>query len=195
MISSLKQAACGAALILALAGCGGPVISRIDAPVPNRFEAYFSGMAAGRDLFVTVRGTPFGGNERDFASKVAGMIVTPAWLPKPERIVTLAEPDPLPPFRVVLLFGTPYEVSGREACRHERSAPVVHAALPPGSTITVQGAVCLEDSFITEAEGWVRDVSGPDDPRFHALISQLSDSLMPQQRNISVPHFTTPNTR
>lgn len=195
MISLLKQAACGVALVLTLTGCGGPVISRIDAPVPNRFEAYFSGMAAGQDLFVTVRGTPFGGSERDFASKVAGMIVTPAWLPKPERIVTLAESDPPPPFRVVLLFGTPYTVSGREACRHERTAPVVYTALPPGSTITVQGAVCLEDSFITEAEGWVSNVSGPDDPRFRALISQLSDSLMPPQRTISFPQFTTPNSR
>lgn len=194
MNSLLRQSVCGAVFLLALAGCGGPVISRIDSPVPNRFEAYFSGMASGQDLFVTVRGTPFGGNERDFASKVAGMIVTPAWLPKPERIVTLAEADPLPPFRIVLLFGAPYTASGREACRSERSVPVVRTALPPGSTITVQGAVCLEDSFVTEAEGWVENVSGPDDPRFRALISQLSDSLMPPERAMSVPQFISPSS-
>ena len=180
MIFPLRQTALCSMLLFVLAGCGEPVISRVDEPSPSRFEAYYSGMAADKDLFVAVRGTPFGGTEKNFAPRVAASVQPPAWLPRPAQIVPLTTTSRVePPFRVVLLFGAPGNVGGAEACKHGNTVPVVNGPLPRGSVVTVQGAVCYNDEYVTEAVGEVTNVSGPDDPRFKEMIHELSASLMP----------------
>ena len=168
----------GAALLTAclLSGCGLPMVSRVDW-VPNKVGIFYPADVEGKDMYIQVRGAPFGGSEEDFARRVAAMVTPPVWYRPPARIVPVSPYGPNPSFRIVFLFGAPYVAAGARACAETATLPLQ----PSNAPLTVQGAVCKDDRWIAEAEGVIEKVDGPDDPALDQLIRDMTTEMLPYQ--------------
>ncbi len=159
-----------------LAGCNVPVVSRFG-QLPNQVGIYYRSEVEGKDLMVQVRGTPFGGSEEDFARTVTAMISPPTWYRPPARVVTVSPYEKNPSFRLVFLFGAPYVAGGVRACQETATLELAPSAAP----LSVQGAVCMDDKMIAEADGRIARVSGPDDPALRQLITSMTSEMLAYQ--------------
>lgn len=84
-----------------------------------------------------------------------------------------ASETPQPGTRIIVLFGAPNTVSGHRLC----SEPLPPPAVSPDK-LTVRGVLCSEGELLSDAEGWARRITGPDDPRFRRLIFDLTRMLL-----------------
>ena len=80
---------------------------------------------------------------------------------------------PAPDLRIILLFGAANTVSGDRLCE----GPLPTPAVSPDK-LTVRAVVCQRGDLLSDAEGWARKVTGPDDPRFKRLIFDLTRALL-----------------
>ena len=164
--SSLAIAAAAAAT-----ACGGPTVytsyyASLYEPAQVRFAA-----SVGPTLAV-IRDNPFpsdSGNERvlaamqgqTFAAKLA--------------FTQTARADDRYGYKVVLNFGP--SLYGSEAvCSVPPTPP---ARTPPTGRIAATAAFCVGDRLMSDSQGAVDGASGPDDPDFRRLVSDLLVALTP----------------
>lgn len=161
--------------LVSCGGCAGPVISHVDdrsIVVPS----YFSYYARDGEVAVEVYGAPPGVEPAGYAADVAGVLAPPFWYP-PARFTPAREGGER--FRMVLMFGAPTTVGGRQAC----NSPAGVGLWPTAAPFRVQGAMCHGGRVLTEAVGTLpAPPAGPRDPRFQALLQQLSWTLLPPER-------------
>jgi len=129
-------------------------------------------LAANGDVLAVIRDNPFPA-DRDNAGVVAAMqernIGPKMHFSQTER------PDDRYGYKVVLDFGgNSYGYGG--ICRAE---PTLPASNPPTGRIWVTGAFCVGDTLLTEANGSIGEASGPTDPRFQNLVSDVLVALTP----------------
>ena len=84
--------------------------------------------------------------------------------------------DPLVPY-VSVLFN-PGSISSNLPCSDLAN---LKPGVVPGGEVRVHAALCRAGSALTGARGYVTDVMGPDDPRFHQLMHQVAVELFRQQ--------------
>jgi len=166
-----------AALVAAalLAGCAGGegVVTYADY-VESRYtprEAYLAQSYG--PLPLTVRGNPFAVEDAVLAARVAEAMSGRNFGP-PMRF----SPNPVTgrpyDYRVVVAFNQP-PVETENLCK---AAGPVQASARDG-TVHARGAFCIADQRLTEIQGRVGGVTGPDDPGFQALLTQITLALFP----------------
>lgn len=155
--------------ILALSACigGVPVVTPVQV---NSYDPSMLSYAAGNGgMHVEIYGNPFGGEQAAFEEKVANALTKahrgPDFPVTPEKAANQQTV-----YRLVMAFNTPHP--GYRICR----TPGGEAAA--GSPVTVYAALCQGGRSVTSLSGQIA-VSGPDDPAFDSLMTQVAANLLP----------------
>lgn len=145
---------------------------------------YYQGIVplatASGELNVVVRGNPFGSAGTDDAALVAA-------LPKPGTATpfnykAVAASAPGRHYYVVLVFNPSVAAAGdNDSCAHPGDEPY----RPGGGPITVKAVFCVADHWASSLVGFGEPASGPQDPRFQALMRQTIALLLPADQPAS----------
>lgn len=159
-----------------LAACDGVMTNRLEsAGNPSLQLVAPDGAMAGSNLAL-IRNNPFPGDPAGLA--IAGVMNAN----NPMRLYRFAlapQPD-WNGYTVILVFGeTP--VGNQNFCQNTTLPP---RPTPPGQTAVVAD-LCYGPQLITEVSGHTSAVSGPDDPRFAALIGGVLEDLFARRQ----PHY------
>ena len=127
---------------------------------------------AGRDTEVVVNGSPFPG--RSAAAATTDIMNQVRIGPRTNFTVTPGD-TARRPYRVVLAFDPAVPLTGIGLC----ARPDVPVRAPGREAIALQGALCHGPNLLTGAYATAGPVSGPDDPRFIALVGGLTHALFP----------------
>jgi len=143
----------------------------------NFYGAYtptvLSYSATSGGILVEVVGNPFDAPKDELQQAVTGAMTGSHFGP-PVDFVTTPPEDFRSPYRIVLVFDSAHGYTEQKLCREGRS-------LQPeqGDSVWAHAALCAADSPLTGLSGRVADVTGPDDPKFGRLISQMTTNLLP----------------
>ncbi len=150
----------------------GPVQSK--SPIPEQ-HIYIA--AAKGSIVAEVRGNPFSGAVPGLADWVRGYMEN-GTLGPPVRFVAAQGPATVEPYRVVVLFNAAPGAHYRGLCTGTEQ----QAGQGAGGYMTVSMGFCFGSDQISATWGSVRGVTGPDDPKFRALIQQTAITLVPMHR-------------
>lgn len=158
--------------LVVLTGCTAGEVQ-----VSPRYMTYYTLMdrnyAASRGLATELIGNPFDVPESELRRVVVDTIRT-SHFGQPFRMLSDAEADHRSPYKVVLAFD---QRPGYALCRSGPSDAT--PAATDGGDIRVYAAFCARDRILTATRGRVSGATGPDDPRFRRLISQVGFELFP----------------
>ena len=159
-------------LVAAGAGCAaddGVVLS------PRQLAAYDVSdlpYVAGHGLLAEIAGSPFPAADEQLKEAVTDVLarghfgpVFPVHTERPAGFVS--------PYRVVMVFD-PVIAPGRATLCES-----VPGSQADGERVRVSAAFCAGEQLLSSVKGSVRGVRGPDDPRFHDLLSRISTELFP----------------
>jgi hypothetical protein len=167
---------CFSVTLPACGGAPGPQVARTY-DRGRTAESLFATAAASGPVWVRLNGNPFGATapERTRLADVVRRAMADA-IPGREVVFT---GDPTrsirPDYFVSVVFGPAPTFGGDALCGTEIPGPLPPRA--PGR-LEVRAAFCAEGEAMSEAEGRVFAVAGPDDPRFHKLMYHLASALL-----------------
>lgn len=163
------------ALCVAAAACSN---ERVVADLPT--AAYTAGevayAASDRDLRVVIHGNPFGTDPQSFGQLVTSNMQNRI-LGVRTNFTTTPNQTARPDYRVVFAFN-PAQTMLNSALCGTQAIPTS----PPGGPIVLQGAFCRSGGALTSATGWLDRPTGPADPDFRQLISDMTFALFPTPR-------------
>jgi len=173
-MSFKKLAALGAALF-------SPLLSACDdANGPAVVNTYDHGgvwenvVYAGKDspILVNIHGNPFGGDANLLADNVL-LHMSNAISQRVLHYTTNPAEAKSTSIKVILLFGADKTANGRKIC--EGKLPEVKPI--EGDKITLRAVFCSDEQLMSDVEGWVKNVTGPDDKRFKVLVGDITRQL------------------
>lgn len=160
-------------LLVGLTGCTAG-----DVQVNPRYMGSYTltdrNYAAAHGLATELIGNPFDAPESELRRAVTETIRT-SHLGQPFRMLDDDDADRRSPYKVVLAFD---QRPGYGLCRTAPS-DATPAATDGTGDIRVYAAFCARDRILTSTRGRVTGATGPDDPRFRRLISQVGFELFP----------------
>ncbi len=164
--------ACVSAVPLFLSGCSdGPAV------VTNYHKGeivWELATSAGKDgpIFVEIHGNPFGGGELQVQSTILSTMSKA--IQKRVFTYTLDKSEArTPDAKVAILFGAPINLNGNRICEGDRPEPTYDM-----EKITIRAVFCSRDELLSDVEGWVKNVSNPDDKSFKTLIEVVTRELI-----------------
>lgn len=170
-----RPAALVGALAL-LAGCNGVTTYRSEGAGNPSLQLYAPDAALNGSNLALIRNNPF-------PSDPAGVAIVGVMnANNPMRLYRFAltpQPD-WNGYTVILAFGES-PVGNQTLCQNTTLPP---RPMPPGKTAVIAD-LCYGPQLITEVYGHTDAVSGPDDPRFAALIGGVLEDLFAQRQ----PHY------
>lgn len=170
------------AAIVPLAGCDGVIIYQ-----PMSAQRYSKGdfdyAARSGEMKTEVVGDPFG-NATGIAAAVTEHMYRANHGPS-VKFVLQPEGRGSAPFHVVMVFNPPPRVTGAEACSQVGRIETARGTDP----VYLLAAFCSGDVVMSEASGKVGGVTGPDDPKFRALVRAVTTALIPadDRKNVGKP--------
>jgi hypothetical protein len=176
VVASTKEASVRLAVLLlvgfGLTACtGGSIVSHsyyTSAYSPDHVQL----AAASGTAIATIRNNPFpqdGGNVGVLAAMQGRNVGPRMYFSQTQR------PDEKYGYRVILDFRPPGPSSAYQ-CQGESTAP---ASASRSGPIDVTATFCVGDRLLTDASGSVGGATGPDDPRFKALVGDIMVALTP----------------
>lgn len=79
------------------------------------------------------------------------------------------------PYHIVMVFNAPRDIWAESICADGSGV----GSAPTDGALTLLSGFCIGDDLLATASGSVSGVSGPDDPKFRALVRQVTYSLFP----------------
>jgi hypothetical protein len=137
-----------------------------------------------RDTEVVVNGSPFAG--RSAAAATTDVMNQVRIGPRTNFTVTPGD-TARRPYRVVLAYDPAVPLTGIGLC----ARPEVPVRAERREEIALQGALCHGPNLLTAAYATAGPVSGPDDPRFVAMVVGLTRALFPPYNPLTecTPNF------
>jgi hypothetical protein len=164
----MRQVALLAGALALLAGCSGGVTTyRSEAAGNPSLQLYAPDAALNGSNLTLIRGNPFPGDPAGLAIVGVMNANNPMQM---YRFALAPQPD----------FGE-VPVGNKTLCQDTTLLP---RPMPPGQTAVITD-LCYGPQLITEVYGHTDAVSGPDDPRFAALIGGVLSDLFAQRQ----PHY------
>lgn len=130
--------------------------------------------AASGGMLVEVVGNPFDVAKADLERAITSAMTGSHFGP-PVKFVTAKPKGFTSPYRIVMVFDDTRGYTEAKLCEEGTS-------IEPGTggkSVKVNAALCAGDQPLTGVNGWVGDVTSPEDPKFHRLISQVTLNLLP----------------
>jgi hypothetical protein len=175
MLKSATIAAVSTAALLT--ACAGDLVSVVEPqpPVGNYYNGDFEYATRNGAIRTEISGKPFAAAQDALDARVRTLMKhqnrgTPA------DFVAADGERTDPAYKVVVVFNMKRGYSGEDVCRLGASKVPTTGA---GQTTVTMITFCFGDDMKTWAEGRVNGVSGPDDPKFAALVRQTTLSLIP----------------
>ena len=162
----------------ALLGACTPVTH--NATIENYPLGQTSAFAAGSSLQLDLRGNPFGAEASDsLASAVATALEDGSQ--GPDFAVAPRQGDePVATTRVVVALNA--GSGARSLCQTAPDGAVTQGA--GGQAVEVAAAVCRGDKTLSAVVGHAAKITGPDDPAFHKLMTQIAAEIFPSDNKI-----------
>ena len=162
---------------MTLAGCDGVttygnVQSKNPIPEQQLYIAAHNGV-----MVAEVRGNPFNIPDSLLAERVRGYMLNALFGPD-VRFVAAPGPGTIEPYKVVVLFNAAPGAQFRGLCTNDEQ----QAGVGAGGYMTVSMGFCFGSDQISSTWGSVRGVTGPDDPKFRALVQQTALTLVPMHK-------------
>jgi len=165
--------ACVSAVPLFLAGCdeGPAVVSNF---VKGGGIVWSSMVDAGKKgpVLVEIHGNPFGGGQEVFEKTILN-VMGGAIQQRVFQYTTNKNDAPSPNTKITVLFGAPISLNGNRICEGDRPEPKYDL-----EKITVRAVLCARDELLSDAEGWVKNVTSPDEERFKILLGDVTRRLV-----------------
>lgn len=168
---ALRWLAAGIAPIVAACENGPAVVGNYD---KGQALIHSTLTHAGKDgpILAEVFGNPFGMEPAAFGSLVRDRLPDGVM----GRVLTFTGNEnqaPSPNIRIAVVFGALTNVPGRRLCEGN----------PPELTfnpdkLTVRAVLCADGELLSDAEGWARNLEGPNDRRFRRLLGDLARALL-----------------
>lgn len=167
--------AVAAAGVFALAGCASRAIIYDPVYTQGYYEGALEYAASKGELRTEIDGNPVSIPKSDFDRIVTSTMKGANY--GPEVVYTTQESERTrKPFKVVMVFNGPIDLSPKELCAEDRKR-VRSGPLKEG--VSLQAVFCQWERALTEAEGTAYDVKSTDDPRFRELVREVTASLFP----------------
>jgi hypothetical protein len=94
------------------------------------------------------------------------------------------------PYRIVLVFDPTQGYTPSKLCRQTQyiepgTGEIVKEYIEPGTgeIVKVHAVLCAGERALTGVSGRAGELTGPDDPQFRKLISQITTNLLPPRRS------------
>ena len=172
-----KTPAACAAVALALAACGGAVVTYNEYVVDGfRIDELAFANREG-DTLVVIRGNPFDIPKPQFDVAVTDAMQGKNFGPV-TNFTTTPQGEARPSLRVVMLFDGPLNLQLDEPCGDLDKV----ARRDPGAgggEVIIQATFCSSDQARTAVAGRVTGVTDPSDPRFELLVGTATRTLFP----------------
>ena len=157
--------------IFVLGGCSSDrvVVEDIN---PLYSSAEFFAAADGRDLRTTVLGNPFGtpGFDQAVTALMTGTPVGPK-----TRFTTTPGPSANRDYSVTVVFNPSPDILAVDLC-NTKSLPTAATKRP----IVARAAFCAAGGEASAVSGYLDQATGPSDPKFTALIRDMTLRLFPR---------------
>ncbi len=166
-------------LTLVILAAAGTACSNSDVVLsPTSFYVAYtptvlSNAATTGGVLVEVIGNPFDAPKGDLERAITAAMTGSHFGPHVDFVTTPPEGF-RSPYRIVMVFDSTQGYTQIKLCGQTGSI-----APGAGESVKVHTALCAADKPLTGLWGRVRDVSGPDDPKFRRLISQITTNLLP----------------
>ena len=165
-------------ILLILTGAGSACSSSATVLSPTSYYGAYtptvlSYSATSGGILVEVVGNPFDAPKADLERSITGAMTGSHFGPHVDFVTTPPEGF-RSPYRIVMVFDSNQGYTQIKLCGQTGSI-----APEPGESVRVHTALCAADKPLTGVSGRVRDVTGPDDPKFRRLISQITTNLLP----------------
>ncbi len=168
-------------VLLILAGAGSACSSSGVVLSPTSYYGAYTPTvlnysATSGGMLVEVVGNPFDAPKDDLVRSITGAMTGSHFGPQVDFVTTPPEGF-RSPYRIVLVFDSTQGYTQYKLCAQtETIQPGV------GDTVKVHAALCAAEKPLTGVTGRVGEVTGPDDPKFRHLISQITTNLLPPLR-------------
>jgi hypothetical protein len=124
-------------------------------------------------ILVEVIGNPFDVPKADLEQSITGAMTGSHFGPHVDFVTTPPEGF-RSPYRIVMVFDSNQGYTQIKLCGQTESIQP-----GPGESVRVHTALCAAEKPLTGVSGRVGEVTGPDDPKFRRLISQITTNLLP----------------
>ncbi len=172
---NLKRWALGPALMfMAGGGCVDGVVVHSDIAYALDIQSQLDYATAGYQMKTRIYGNPFSGPKESFV-----IAVTAAMRGSNPGVPATFSTDPKTnmrePYHVVVQFNPPVSLEGDDLCGNVAQSNDD----PSPAKLRITAAFCFGDQILSEVQGSVTNVAGPNDPRFQFLIHQVTRFLFP----------------
>jgi hypothetical protein len=172
----------GAVLIAACTAAGDSPVTFSRFGFDSTYDTGVFGLAAGgRDLRVVIVGNPFA---RDRAAFEAAVIdaMQGRNLGQKTNFTTNPGPDANEPYRVVMVFNPPADLTGPQLCA---SDPLGVTPRPyGGGRLDLFAVFCRTSEVLTQLAAAIPGAEGTGDPLFVELVGQTTRGLFPQRSRV-----------
>lgn len=162
----------------ALTACTGVTVSRVDHA--NQYDPLQASAAGGgdRQMQLVVLGNPFDMPQPALEKAVVDAMQSSPFAVPINFAINPENPDPSRPYRVVLAFNPAGIRDPGKLCE---STDGLKTAAAPDGKVTLMGAFCSTDSYLSHGIARANDVAGASSETFNHMIFQLMISLFPGQ--------------
>lgn len=166
--------------LAALAACVqfGVTVSRVD--YAHQYEPLEVSAAGGgeRQLKIVVMGNPFGVPQSELERAVVKSMQGRTFGVPVNFAISPTNTDPSRDFRVVVAFNPEGVRDPGKLCAAESNLPSTESEK---GILTLMGAFCSTDSYLSHAVARAQDVGGINSEIFDSLVAQLTLSLFPDE--------------
>ncbi len=164
--------------LVILAGAGSACLSTDVVLSPTSFDGAYTPTvlnysATSGGMLVEVIGNPFDAPKADLERSITGAMTDSHFGPHVDFVTTPPEGF-RSPYRIVMVFDSNQGYTQIKLCGQTGSI-----SPEPGESVRVHTALCAAEKPLTGVSGRVGEVTGPDDPKFRRLISQITTNLLP----------------
>lgn len=164
--------------LVILSGAGAACTSTDVVLSPTSFYATYtptvlSNAATTGGMLVEVVGNPFDAPKAELEQSITGAMTGSHFGPHVDFVTTPPE-DFRSPYRIVMVFDSERNYTQQKLC--SQTASITPAAT---ESVKVHTALCAAEKPLTGVSGRVADVTGPEDPKFRQMISQITVNLLP----------------
>tara|TARA_R110002110_G_scaffold414147_2_gene643409 strand:- start:137375 stop:137965 length:591 start_codon:yes stop_codon:yes gene_type:complete len=166
------------AALAALTACTGVTVSRVDHA--NQYDPQQASAAGGgdRQMQVVVLGNPFDMPQAALEKAVIDAMQSSPFSVPINYAINPENPDPSRPYRVVLAFNPEGIRDPGKLCK---STDGLKTATATDGKLTLMGAFCSTDSYLSHGIARASDVAGTSSKTFDDMLFQLTTSLFPGQ--------------
>lgn len=164
------------AAMMALTACTGVTVSRVDHA--NQYDPLEATAAGGgdRQMRIVVLGNPFDIPQAQLEKAVVDALAANSFGVPINFAIDPENPDPSRPYRLVMAFNPDGLRDPGNLCKAVDDLEIDNNA---GDKLTLMGAFCSTDLYLSHAIVRAGDVTGPRSETFDDMIFQLKTALFP----------------